>query len=37
MTLPENSGVDEAIEHEKQKFLEDLKTLVGDKSRVKTT
>jgi len=37
MTLPENNGIDEAIENEKQKFLEDIRTLAGERNRIKPT
>jgi len=37
MTLPENNGVDEAIETEKQRFLDDIRTLAADKNRTRPT
>src|SRR5262249_46764793 len=36
MTLPENNGLDEAMEREKQKFLEDIKALAAHSSHSKT-
>ncbi len=37
MTLPEHNGLDEAIEREKQKFLDDIKALAAQSSRAKPT
>lgn len=37
MTLPENNGVDEAIESEKQRFLDDIRTVAGEKNRTRPT
>ena len=35
LTLPENNGLDEAIEREKQKFLEEIRGLASETGRTR--